>query len=110
MNAKFRQGDKVRLTTRAHIDARQELRQRTRTIVCTWYETNHQCCYYQVGARHQGVLVWQFRSYQLQSVSQAQAHKIGRPKTPINPLRAKIKPLAESPSTIIPCDIEPPRF
>lgn len=77
--AKFNTGDKCRFNGRVPDYISQDLRRRTRTITQAFYDSDNQCCYYQLGGRGKGELGYWFRSYMLLSVD-GNRHNIGRPR------------------------------
>ena len=84
MVAKFKLGDKVRLSHNTHPHnrvpqhvLRDIKRQRTRTIVAVTYSPQLQCNLYELGALGKGRMCYQFRSFHL--VKAENRNRIGRP-------------------------------
>lgn len=81
MRAKFKVGDMVRFGSRAPVATIGKSRRRARKVVAAVYLPNLKATRYVLGGQggtHESRQT--FRSYELVPVSEANSHKIGRPK------------------------------
>lgn len=92
MGAKFKVGDRVRMTGRTPEFIRKKYRMRTRAIIYAFYDEKDQCMYYMLAGKGKGEMGYWCRSYMLELITPEQVHKIGRPigkKLPLKPPKGR---------------------